>query len=232
MRDTYLNEIKSFEGFAAQAKWDYAQFTNGYGTRALFAGEKIDEAEASRRFAAELDEARKFVDKHTEGWDEGTKAALTSLTFNAGTRWASSGLGDAVRAFDVDAVRERFLAYTKAGRAELPGLVKRRLEEVTWIGNPGAADATRVASAAPSTQVMPAVESNSAGPEAPIAQEPIASAASATIPDLARHPDTSDPDPQAVASLSLLLLALDLTAPPSLAAGRRNDERGSGSERA
>jgi hypothetical protein len=39
-----------------------------------------------------------------------------------------------VRRFDIDSVRSRFLEYTKAGGAVLPGLVKRRLAEVTWIG--------------------------------------------------------------------------------------------------
>jgi lysozyme len=136
MRSEHLQAIKTFEGFTARAKWDYAQSTNGFGTRALRPDEVIDEAEANRRFAAEIEKARQFVERHAAGWDEGTKAALTSLTFNAGTRWQTSGLGEAVRAFDVDAVRDRFVAYTKAGGAELPGLVRRRLAEAEWIGRP------------------------------------------------------------------------------------------------
>lgn len=134
MRANYLDAIKSFEGFTRQAKWDYAQNSNGFGTQALYPNELIDEAEAKRRFAAEIEQARMFVEKQAPGWDEGTKAALTSLTFNAGTRWTTSGLGDAVRNFDIDAVREKFLTYTKAGGQDLPGLVRRRLMEVTWIG--------------------------------------------------------------------------------------------------
>jgi len=131
----YLDAVKGFEGFAQKSSWDYAQHTNGFGTKALYPGEEITLDEANRRFLAEIEEARRFVDTHAQGWDEGTKAALTSLTFNAGTRWASSGLGDAVRNFDIDAVRSRFLEYTKAGGEVLPGLVKRRLAEVTWIGD-------------------------------------------------------------------------------------------------
>jgi lysozyme len=137
MHPHYLDSIKSFEGYAPQAKWDHAQFTNGFGTKALYPGEQIDRTEAQRRFAAEIDLARAFVERHARGWDEGTKAALTSLTFNAGPRWASSGLGEAVRGFDLEAVRERFLSYTKAGGEELPGLVRRRHAEATWIGKPG-----------------------------------------------------------------------------------------------
>ena len=134
MHPVYLKSIKSFEGFTQQATWDYAQHSNGYGTKALYPGEKISPQEAEQRFEAEIAEARRIVDKNTDGWDEGTKAALTSLTFNAGSRWINSGLGDAVRAHDVEAVRARFVEYNKAQGQVLPGLVNRRLAEVDWIG--------------------------------------------------------------------------------------------------
>ena len=135
MNQTYLSAIKTFEGFTPQAKWDYAQHSNGYGTKALYPGEAISPEEAERRFAAEIAVARDIVEKHAQGWDEGTKAALTSLTFNAGTRWISSGLGDAVRNGDIEGVRERFVQYSKAQGEVLPGLLKRRLAEVDWIGS-------------------------------------------------------------------------------------------------
>jgi len=136
VHSTYLDAIRGFEGFTAKADWDYAQFTNGYGTKAKFAGEVIDKAEADRRFAAEISEARAIVEKHAPAATEGTKAALTSLTFNAGTAWTRSGLGEAVRAGDVDRVRDLFVQYNKAGGEVLPGLAKRRLAEVAWIGSP------------------------------------------------------------------------------------------------
>lgn len=138
MHTRYLESIKSFEGFTRTAKWDYAQHTNGFGTKALYSGEQISRVEAERRFAIEIEQARQFVDKHAKGWDDGTKAALTSLTFNAGTRWATSGLGEALRNSDLNAVKSHFLAYTKADGVDLPGLVKRRLAEVAWIGEPPA----------------------------------------------------------------------------------------------
>lgn len=164
MHHNYLDAIKSFEGFTGKAQWDYAQHSNGYGTKALYPGEAITPAEAERRFAAEIAAARSIVEKHAAGWDEGTKAALTSLTFNAGTRWITSGLGEAVRSQDVDAVKERFAQYTKAGGEVLPGLVRRRLAELDWIGN-GAA-----ASGAPA-----------ASPMAPMAQPSAASIQAATL---------------------------------------------------
>ncbi len=163
MHHSYLDAIKSFEGFAPKAQWDYAQHSNGYGTKALYPGEAITPEEAEKRFAAEIATARGIVEKHAAGWDEGTKAALTSLTFNAGTRWISSGLGEAVRNQDVEGVKERFLQYTKAGGEVLPGLVRRRLAELDWIGSgaapsggPPAPTAATLAKAQQTSPVQPA----------------------------------------------------------------------------
>ena len=135
MSNAYIDVIRRFEGFTARAQWDFAQFTNGYGTRAACPGEVIDRAEAERRFAAEIGAARAVVERAVPAADEGTKAALTSLTFNAGTAWITSGLGDAVRRGDLGTARELILRYNKAGGETLPGLVKRRLEEASWIGS-------------------------------------------------------------------------------------------------
>lgn len=142
MHANYLDAIRKFEGFTAQAQWDYAQNTNGYGTRAQHAGEVIDKAEADRRFKAEIDGARAIVERHAPNVDEGTKAALTSLTFNAGDTWAKSGLGDAVRNGDLTSARALFLQYNKAGGEVLPGLVQRRIAEAAWIGGQTGSDAT------------------------------------------------------------------------------------------
>lgn len=232
MRAIYLDAIKSFEGFTRHAKWDYAQNTNGFGTKALYANEKIDEAEANRRFAAEIEQARQFVEKHSAGWDEGTKAALTSLTFNAGTRWASSGLGDAVRNFDVDAVREKFLSYTKAGGQDLPGLVRRRFAEASWIGTPSAG----------AIEAAPAVASDGANRHRGVSPpNPLAWSASISIdalrtadpiakfmPDEMR-PDESHNEPAAltdgstavattISAAALLMLALELRSSNKLTA--------------
>lgn len=141
MHSFYLDAIRTFEGYTPQASWDYAQFSNGYGTRAKFAGEVIDRAEAERRFQNEISAARSIVEKAAPHLDEGTKAALTSLTYNAGTAWIGSGLGDAARRGDLDAVRDIFQQYNKAGGEVLPGLVSRRAREALWIGNAGAAGA-------------------------------------------------------------------------------------------
>jgi lysozyme len=150
MNSSFLNAIRAFEGYAPQAQWDYAQFSNGYGTRAKYAGEVIDKAEADRRFEAAVANARSVVERNAPRADEGTKAALTSLTFNAGETWVKSGLGEAVRSGDLDAVRSIFVQYNKAGGEVLPGLVSRRAAEAMWIGNPElvGANATEVIAAA------------------------------------------------------------------------------------
>jgi lysozyme len=129
----FLDRIKTFEGFTREAKWDYAQYSNGYGTKAAYKGEVIDRAEADRRFRDELDKAGELVDNFSPGLDSGSRAALVSLTFNAGTKWMQSGLGEAVKNGAMSDAKQIFLQYTKAGGVELPGLKSRRLEEAAWF---------------------------------------------------------------------------------------------------
>lgn len=147
----YLAEMKKFEGFTPRAQWDYKQHSIGYGTRARSPDEVIDEVEADRRFQEEVSKARSIVDSFAPDLDEGTKAALTSLTYNAGDAWTRGGLGKAIRAGDLDTARNLFLQYNKAGGQELPGLTNRRMKEAAWFGGGGApspaTDASPVATA-------------------------------------------------------------------------------------
>lgn len=214
MHVLYLERIKSFEGFTPVAKPDYAQHSNGYGTKALYPGEQIDRAEAERRFAHEIEQARAFVEQHVPGLDEGTKAALTSLTFNAGTRWASSGLGEAARSGDLDAVRQRFVQYTKAGGKDLSGLVSRRLAEVAWIGSgAGPAGAPGELPQAPTT-VAAAVPART-----------VAAASATTGESLTPRTWPAAPTSPATA-FALTIAALELAAP------RRTEEEPSAGTRA
>lgn len=135
MHASFLNTIKRFEGFSARTRWDYAQNTNGYGTKAQFAGERISVEEAERRFQAEISRAESFVDGFAPGLEEGMRAALTSLTFNAGPAWMQAGLGAAVQTGDASEVRRIFLQYNRAGGEILPGLTARRREEAAWMSN-------------------------------------------------------------------------------------------------
>lgn len=130
---SFLAAIKQSEGFTPSAKWDYKQYSIGYGTKGA-PGETITKEEADKRFGTEIDKAAKFVDTINPRLDPGSRAALTSLTYNASTKWAESGLGEAVRAGDLPAARQRFLEYTKAGGLDNPGLIRRRYQEASWFG--------------------------------------------------------------------------------------------------
>ncbi|MBR2535445.1 MAG: lysozyme [Hyphomicrobium sp.] len=131
----YLDAIKSFEGFTPRAEWDYAQSSNGYGTKALHEGEIIDRAEADRRFKAEIKAAYDIVDRFAPNLDDGSKAALTSLTYNAGTAWTKSGLGNAIRSGDIETAKSLFQQYNKAGGEVLSGLQARRDAEMAWFNS-------------------------------------------------------------------------------------------------
>jgi len=230
MHHSYLDAIKSFEGFTPKAQWDYAQFSNGYGTKALYAGEAISPEEAERRFTAEIEIARNIVEKHAAGWDEGTKAALTSLTFNAGTRWISSGLGEAVRNHDIDGVKERFAQYNKAGGEVLPGLMRRRLAELDWIGTgPAAAGAATPANPAAllartnptdlATAPVTPAQSTMAGPPADFQRtEAAQQALTALLDDRAPKPVSEGTEARNAQALSMLVsLMFDLQMRSTLA---------------
>lgn len=140
LRGAYVDQIKKFEGFSPKASWDYKQHSVGYGTRARFPGEVVSEDEANKRLDEELTKAADLVDKFKPNLDEGTRAALISLTFNAGNGWMQQGLGQAVKDGDVPAIKSRLLQYNKAGGETLPGLVSRRRAEADWVGGSAPGD--------------------------------------------------------------------------------------------
>lgn len=131
--DSYINAIKDFEGYSPKAFGDYRQYSIGYGTKATAPGETIDRDTAEQRLQTELGNAAQYVDKAFPQLPEGARAALTSLTYNAGPGWINSGLGKAVGAGDWGTARDLFLQYNKAGGQVLPGLVNRRAQEAAWL---------------------------------------------------------------------------------------------------
>ncbi len=141
--------VKGFEGFAPKAKWDYKQHSVGYGTKAKYPGEQIDQAEAERRFNQELGNAQQQVEAFAPDAPQGVKNALASLTYNAGTKWQRSGLGQAIKAGDYGKAKDIFLQYNKAGGQTLPGLVNRRQKEAQWFDAAPAPALTQVASLDP-----------------------------------------------------------------------------------
>lgn len=162
----YIEAIKRFEGFAPKASWDYKQHTNGYGTKALYPGEEIDQGTAQQRLETELSNSAQEVNKIAPDAPEGVKAALTSLTFNAGSGWMNSGLGQAVKAGDWDRAQTLFQQYNKAGGDVLPGLVARRQEEASWFGGPPTQVATD-ASGEPAAAAGPKLPLDTGTPATP-----------------------------------------------------------------
>lgn len=130
---SYLDAIKGFEGYQPKASWDYKQYTNGYGTKATHSGEVIDRDTAEQRFQSEIGKAAGSVDAAFPQLPTGARAALTSLTYNAGPGWINSGLGNAVRQGDWGNASNLFQQYTNAGGQPSPGLANRRAQEATWL---------------------------------------------------------------------------------------------------
>lgn len=134
----YLDAIKKSEGYTPAASWDFKQYSSGYGTKAQPGDENIPpeqlKAIYEQRFQDEIAKAAAHVDTVAPNLPPGVRAALTSLTYNAGPGWSQSGLGDLIRAGDYEGAQSRFLQYNKAGGEVNPGLSARRQREAAWFG--------------------------------------------------------------------------------------------------
>lgn len=134
----YQSAIKGFEGYSPTAAWDYKQSSSGYGTKAQAGDENLPpeqlKAIHEQRYQEEIAKAAAHVDSVNPNLPAGARAALVSLTYNAGPGWAQSGLGQMVRSGDLQGAATRFLEYNKAGGQVNPGLVARRQKEAAWFG--------------------------------------------------------------------------------------------------
>jgi lysozyme len=128
-----ISFVKDEEGFTPIAKWDYQQWTNGYGTRARYPHEPISRGVAEQRLIAELTFAQAAVDNFNPNLPDGVRRALTDLTFNAGSGWTHAGLGYAVKEGDWETVKVHLLEYDRAGGVINYGLEKRRQAEASWF---------------------------------------------------------------------------------------------------
>lgn len=130
-----IDFIKSKEGFHAKAFWDYAQYTNGYGTKALSSTEVISEAEAERRLQIEVSRSRNYVisfgEKIGRDWSDEQVGALTSFIYNLGAGALSTLTANGTRTDEV--IMQKIKLYNKAGGQTLQGLVVRRNEESAWF---------------------------------------------------------------------------------------------------
>lgn len=184
----YLDAIKQSEGYAPTASWDYKQYSSGYGTKAQPGDENIpaDQRQAvyEQRFQDEVSKAAAHVDSVNPNLPSGVKAALTSLTYNAGPSWSQSGLGDLVRAGDIEGAKARFLQYNHAGGAVDPGLTARRGREAAWFA--GGPQPQHAASAAPAN----------APPGSPLNLAPQAPPIFAVQPQATPQQQAAEPIPQ------------------------------------
>lgn len=150
---SFLDAIKGFEGYAAQPAWDYKQSSSGYGTKAQPGDDAIppDQLRAvhEQRFQDEVSKAAAHVDSINPNLPPGARAALTSLTYNAGPGWSQSGLGELVRSGDLQGAQAKLLEYNKAGGEVNPGLVARRAKEAAWFGGGLPQGQPQTASASP-----------------------------------------------------------------------------------
>jgi hypothetical protein len=123
----------------------------------------------------------------------------------------------------VEAVKERFLQYTKAGGEVLPGLVRRRLAEFDWIGSgaaPSGVPAGPAALAAAATTPGPPIQTAAVAmpPKEVVTTEPAGRALAFLGEGDAAAPASDTPDAHAAQSLSMLVaLMFDLQMRSALA---------------
>lgn len=163
----YLDAIKGFEGYSPTAQWDYKQSSSGYGTKAQPGDENIPadrrQAVYEQRFQSEIGKAAASVDAFSPNLPPGIRAALTSLTYNAGPGWQQSGLGQAIQSGDFEAAKAIFPQYNKAGGEVNPGLVARRAKELAWWG--GQPQAPQATPAAPANGLLASPAAGLAPPQ-------------------------------------------------------------------
>lgn len=133
-----VDRLKHLEGYSAKPYADFKQTSSGFGTKAQPGDENIppDQLRAihEQRLNTELGRAANIVDTFAPGLPKGTRDALISITYNAGSAWTSSGLGSKIRSGDLEGAKSNFASYNQAGGEVNDGLVKRRAEELSWWG--------------------------------------------------------------------------------------------------
>ena len=145
--------IKGFEGYLPEAKDDYGQMTNGFGTEADSSDETVTLEVAQERLLARIKSDEKLVEefgeKHGYVWKDNEKMALVSFIYNGGYDWLKevSGLWEWERDEEgrkipnsklvpsgkpkryKEKIAEKMALYYNAGGQPLEGLKKRRLLE-------------------------------------------------------------------------------------------------------
>lgn len=156
-----VEATKLSEGFEPRAKWDYKQYSVGYGTRAS-AGQNITREEAEVELRKELAGDAMAVSKAfptLRQTNEGAWKALVSLSHNSDRTWMNAGLGrevnKAIQTGDWSDVQRVFMQYNRAGGQMLPGLANRRAREVQWFTQGAGQPAAPAAAGGPAVGPAP-----------------------------------------------------------------------------
>lgn len=127
--------IKKYEGFRAQAyKCPAGLWTVGYGTTVYPDGTPVKKGDAVTKAKAEaylVDYLNKKVRPYLKGLKlkPGQQAAIESIVYNVGSGFFRSKCFAAIKEKDWGTVYNNW-DWIKAGGKVLPGLIKRRAEEL------------------------------------------------------------------------------------------------------
>jgi GH24 family phage-related lysozyme (muramidase) len=134
----FIDFVKEQEGFVPKAKWDYKQYTNGYGTKALSADEVIDKPTAETRLRTELAASVAAMKKFIPNAPIGVQQGMVDAIFNLGTEWEHNTLGTLLQQGKYEEAKSHLMQYVHAGNPPvvLDALVKRRTAEANMFDHP------------------------------------------------------------------------------------------------
>ena len=146
--DDVVLYLKTMEGFTAVPRWDYVQWTVGYGNRCpdehldryLEEGIPIEEADALflEQLAYFEDQVNSFMDRNGIQLEQHQFDAVLSLTYNCGAAWlygSSSLLSGILNGATGNTLIGLMSQWCTAGGSYLPGLMRRRITEADMFLN-------------------------------------------------------------------------------------------------
>ena len=152
--DSGLRVIKDFEGYSSKCKWDYSQWTIGYGTKCEKThadtdpevgdegGHTFTEMEASAALLEELAAAEKAVNNFASNnglsLSQQKFDALVSFTYNCGSGWTSGNSvfkQAVVNGLTGNSFLNAIIQWSTAGGEINNGLMNRRLAEANMYLN-------------------------------------------------------------------------------------------------
>jgi lysozyme len=155
--------IRRREGFAPVAKWDYRQYSGGYGTKAE-PGQTYTPEQAETAMRMEVAPLNNWLDQNVKvPMSDNQRAALLSFGYNTGIG-SLQKIADDINAGDWSRVAGRIQGWNKAGGSVLGDLADRRAEEGSLLtGQPVAAPLALQGGGQPDAPTVAAQPSPAAG---------------------------------------------------------------------